>query len=148
MRYSQMLIPTLREAPSDAEVVSHKLMIRAGLIRQLARGIYDYLPLGLKVLRKIEQITREELNRAGCQEVLLPVIIPAELWQETGRWGFYGKELLRLKDRNERDFCFGPLKEGIFPDLAKGRIRSKRNFLKNFYQIIINLGMKSGPVLA
>ena len=135
MRYSQMLIPTLREAPSDAEVVSHKLMIRAGLIRQLARGIYDYLPLGLKVLRKIEQITREELNRAGCQEVLLPVIIPAELWQETGRWGFYGKELLRLKDRNERDFCFGPTQEEIITDLVRREIRSYKELPKNFYQI-------------
>ncbi|MBI5300129.1 MAG: proline--tRNA ligase [Deltaproteobacteria bacterium] len=135
MRYSQMLIPTLRDAPSDAEVVSHKLMLRAGMIRQLARGIYDYLPLGLRVLRKIEKIVREELDRAGCQEVLLPVIIPAELWQETGRWNFYGKELLRLKDRNERDFCFGPTQEEIITDLVRREIRSYRELPKNFYQI-------------
>src|SRR4029078_8295725 len=105
MRTSQLLLPTLREDPGKAETVSHRLMLRAGLIRKVAAGLYSYLPLGLRIIRKVEQIVREEMNRAGAQELLMPIASPAELWQETGRWNFYGKELLRFKDRHERDFC-------------------------------------------
>lgn len=135
MLYSQLLIPTLREAPADAEIVSHQLMVRAGMIRQVARGIYNYLPLGLRVIRKVEAIVREELNRAGCQEVLLPIVVPSELWKETGRWDQYGKELLRVKDRSDRDFCIGPTHEEVITDLVRREIRSYRDLPKNFYQI-------------
>ena len=106
MYYSKILIPTLKESPADAEVISHKLMVRAGMIRQVAAGIYSILPLGLRVLRKVEQIIREEMNQIGGQEVFLPSVQPAELWTESGRWNFYGKELLRFKDRNDREFCY------------------------------------------
>jgi len=112
MRFSKMFLPTLKEAPSDAEVISHKLMVRAGMIRKLAAGIYDLLPLGLMAQRKVD-IIREELNRAGAQEVFLPSIQPAELWQESGRWNLYGRELLRVKDRHDRDFCYGPTHEEL-----------------------------------
>src|SRR5918994_340514 len=105
MRLSQSFIPTMRQDPGEAEVVSHRLMLRAGLIRKVAAGIYTYLPLGLRVIRKVEQIIREEMNRGGAQELLMPIASPAELWQETGRWNFYGKELIRFKDRHEREFC-------------------------------------------
>src|SRR3989338_6180724 len=135
MRLSLVFIPTLKEVTSDVEVVSHKLMIRAGMIRQVARGIYDTLPLGLRVLRKIEQIVREEHDRAGCLEAQLPCLVPAELWRETGRWNQYGKELLRIKDRNDRDFCFGPTQEEVITDLVRREIRSYRELPKNFYQI-------------
>ena len=106
MYYSKLLIPTLKESPADAEVVSHKLMVRAGMIRQLAAGIYSILPLGLRVLKKVEAIIRQEMNQIGGQEVFLPSIQPAELWQESKRWDFYGKELLRIKDRHNREFCY------------------------------------------
>ena len=135
MRYSRTLIPTLKEDPSDAEVVSHKLMVRAGMIRQVARGIYDYLPLGLRVVRKVERIVREEMDRAGAQEILMPTICPAELWQETGRWEHYGKELLRIKDRNDRDFCFGPTHEEVITDIVRREVRSYRELPLNLYQI-------------
>src|SRR6266404_6233766 len=135
MRQTRLLIPTLREVPADAEVVSHKLMLRAGMIRQIARGIYDFLPLGVRVLRKVERIVREEMQRAGAQEVLLPTICPAELWQESGRWDRYGKELLRLKDRNDRDFCFGPTHEEVVTDLVRRDVRSYRELPLNLYQI-------------
>jgi prolyl-tRNA synthetase len=135
MRTSQILIPTLREDPGEAETVSHRLMLRAGLIRRVAAGIYTYLPLGLRVLRKVEQIIREEMNRAGAQEVLMPVASPAELWRETGRWEFYGKELLRFKDRHERDFCLGPTHEEVITDLFRREVRSYRQLPLNFYQI-------------
>ncbi len=135
MRVSQLLIPTLREDPGEAEVVSHRLMLRAGLIRKLAAGIYTYLPLGLRVIRKIEQIIREEMNRAGAQEVLMPVASPAELWRETGRWDFYGKELLRFKDRHEREFCLGPTHEEVITDLIRREVRSYRQLPLNCYQI-------------
>ncbi len=135
MRYRQSLIPTLREDPADAEVISHKLMVRAGMIRQLARGIYDLLPLGLRVVRKIEQIVREEMDRAGAQELLMPAICPAELWRESGRWEHYGRELLRMKDRYERDFCFGPTHEEIVTDIARREIRSYRELPQTLYQI-------------
>ncbi|MBI2092220.1 MAG: proline--tRNA ligase [Deltaproteobacteria bacterium] len=135
MKYSKSLIPTLREDPADAECVSHKLMLRAGLIRQVTRGSYDYLPLGLRVIRKVEKIVREEMDAAGCQEVLLPIVIPAELWQESGRWERYGKELLRVKDRSNRDFCIGPTHEEVITDLVRREIKSYRDLPKNLYQI-------------
>ena len=135
MKTSQYLIPTLREDPGEAETVSHRLMLRAGLIRKVAAGIYTYLPLGLRVIRKIETIIREEMNRAGAQELLMPVASPAELWKETGRWDYYGKELLRFKDRHERDFCLGPTHEEVITDLFRREVRSYRQLPLNFYQI-------------
>lgn len=135
MKTSQLLIPTLREDPGEAETVSHRLMLRAGLIRKVAAGIYTYLPLGLRVIRKIEQIIREEMNRAGAQELLMPIASPAELWRETGRWDYYGKELLRFKDRHERDFCLGPTHEEVITDLFRREVRSYRQLPLNFYQI-------------
>jgi len=135
MRYSQMLIPTLREAPADAEVISHQLMLRAGMIRKLAAGVYSYLPLGFRVIQKVSNIVREELNRAGAQELLLPIVMPRELWEETGRWPVYGKELLRFKDRNDRDFCFGPTHEEAITDLVRNNVKSYRQLPLNLYQI-------------
>lgn len=135
MRYRQTLIPTLRQDPAEAEVISHKLLLRAGMIRQVARGIYDFLPLGLKAVRKVETIVREEMNRAGAQEILMPAVCPAELWQESGRWEHYGKELLRIKDRHERDFCFGPTHEEVVTDIVRREIRSYRDLPLNLYQI-------------
>ncbi|HEY2386145.1 MAG TPA: proline--tRNA ligase [Candidatus Binatia bacterium] len=135
MRHTRMLIPTLREVPAEAEVVSHKLLLRAGMIRQVARGIYDFLPLGVRVLRKVERIIREEMQRAGAQEILMPAVCPAELWQESGRWERYGKELLRFKDRNDRDFCFGPTHEEVVTDLVRRDVRSYRELPLNLYQI-------------
>ncbi len=135
MRHSRMLIPTLREVPAEAEVVSHRLLLRAGMIRQVARGIYDLLPLGVRVLRKVERIIREEMARAGAQEILMPAVCPAELWQESGRWERYGKELLRIKDRNDRDFCFGPTHEEVVTDLVRREVRSYRDLPLNLYQI-------------
>ncbi|HEX5647268.1 MAG TPA: proline--tRNA ligase [Nitrospira sp.] len=135
MKTSQLLIPTLREDPGEAETVSHRLMLRAGLIRKTAAGIYTYLPLGLRIIRKIEQIIREEMNRAGAQELLMPIASPAELWKETGRWEYYGKELLRFKDRHERDFCLGPTHEEVITDLFRREVRSYRQLPLNFYQI-------------
>ncbi|TAJ25447.1 MAG: proline--tRNA ligase [Nitrospirae bacterium] len=135
MRTSQMLIPTLREEPGEAETVSHRLLLRAGMIRKVAAGIYTYLPLGLRVIRKVEAIIREEMNRAGAQELLMPIASPAELWRETGRWDFYGKELLRFKDRHERDFCLGPTHEEVITDLIRREVRSYRQLPLNCYQI-------------
>lgn len=135
MRFSEFFIPTLREEPSEAEVVSHKLMMRAGMIRKVAAGIYTYLPLGLRMIRKIENIVREEMNRAGAIELLMPAVCPAELWQESGRWELYGKELLRLKDRHNRDFCIGPTHEEVITDLVRKEIRSYKQLPINFYQI-------------
>jgi prolyl-tRNA synthetase len=134
-RLSTYLAPTLREDPADAEVVSHKLLVRAGMIRQVARGIYDLLPLGMRAVRRAEAIVREEMDRAGAQEILMPAVIPAELWQESGRWEKYGRELLRLKDRYDRDFCFGPTHEEVVTDLVRREIRSYRDLPKNLYQI-------------
>ena len=134
-RLSRLLAPTLREDPSDAEVASHRLMVRAGMIRQVARGIYDLLPLGLRAVRRVETIVREEMDRAGAQEILMPAVIPAELWRESGRWDQYGPELLRLRDRYERDFCFGPTHEEVVTDLVRREIRSYRELPKNLYQI-------------
>ncbi len=135
MKASQSFLATLKEAPSDAEVVSHKLMVRAGLIRKLSAGIYNYLPLGLKVIRKVENIVREEMNRAGAIELLMPMIQPAELWQETGRWEKMGPELLRIKDRHDRDFLIQPTSEEVVTDLARNEIKSYKQLPVNFYQI-------------
>ncbi|MBF0124433.1 MAG: proline--tRNA ligase [Magnetococcales bacterium] len=135
MRYSTTLIPTLRETPVEAKVISHQLMLRAGLVRQLGAGIYTWLPLGLRVLRRVEQIVRSEMDRAGAQELLMPAVQPAELWQESGRWGYYGKELLRIIDRHQRDFCFGPTHEEVITDLVRREVRSWRQLPANFYQI-------------
>lgn len=135
MRASQFFINTLKEAPADAEVVSHKLMARAGMIRKLAAGIYTYMPMGLRVIRKIETIIREEMNRAGAIELLMPIVQPAELWQETGRWDKMGAELLRVKDRHQRDFVIQPTSEEVITDIARGEIHSYRQLPKNFYHI-------------
>ena len=135
MKASQSFLATLKEAPSDAEVVSHKLMVRAGLIRKLSAGVYNYLPLGLKVIRKVENIIREEMNRAGAIELLMPMIQPAELWQETGRWEKMGPELLRIKDRHDRDFLIQPTSEEVITDLARNEIKSYKQLPVNFYQI-------------
>ena len=135
MRYSKLFLPTLREDPAEAEVISHRLMVRAGLIRKLASGIYSYLPLGLKVIRKVERIIREEMNRAGAQEILMPAVQPGELWQESGRWEQYGRELLRFKDRHDRDYCLGPTHEEVVTDLIRREIRSYRDLPVNLYQI-------------
>jgi len=135
MKASQSFLATLKEAPSDAEVVSHKLMVRAGLIRKLSAGIYNYLPLGLRSIRKVENIIREEMNRAGAIELLMPMIQPAELWQETGRWEKMGPELLRIKDRHDRDFLIQPTSEEVITDLARNEIKSYKQLPINFYQI-------------
>jgi len=135
MRASQYLISTLKESPSDAVVISHQLMLRAGMIRKLASGLYNWLPIGLKTLRKVEAVVREEMNAAGAQELLMPAVQPAELWEETGRWFQYGGELLRIKDRHNRDFCIGPTHEEVITDLARNEISSYRQLPMNFYQI-------------
>ncbi len=137
MRASRLLIPTLKETPADAEIVSHQLMLRAGMIRKVAAGIYDWLPLGLRVLRKVETIVREEMDRAGAQEMLMPAVQPAELWQESRRWDEYGPELLRFHDRHQREFCFGPTHEEVITALVRNEIRSYRQLPMNFYQIQI-----------
>ncbi|MFA9461111.1 proline--tRNA ligase [Thiohalorhabdus methylotrophus] len=135
MRLSQYLLPTLRETPADAEIISHQLMLRAGMIRRLAAGLYSWLPLGLRVVQRVEQIVREEMNAAGAQEVLMPVVQPAELWEESGRWDNFGPELLRIKDRHERDFALGPTHEEVITDLIRGEVRSYRQLPLNLYQI-------------
>ena len=135
MKLSQLLTSTLREAPADAEIVSHKLMLRAGMIRQLAAGIYTWLPLGFRVLKKVETIIREEMNSVGAQEILMPAVQPAELWRESKRWEHYGPELLRINDRHEREFCFGPTHEEVITDLVRREIRSYKQLPINFYQI-------------
>ena len=135
MRTSRILLATEREDPSDAEIVSHRLMIRAGMVRRLAAGLYTWLPLGLRVLRKIENIVREEMDRSGAQEVLMPAVQPAELWIESGRWDHFGPELLRLRDRHERDFCVGPTHEEVITDIVRREVRSYRQLPLNLYQI-------------
>jgi prolyl-tRNA synthetase len=135
MRLSKYHLPTLKEAPKDAELASHACLIRGGYIRQLAAGIYDFLPLGVKVLHKVQRIIREELNRAGCLEVFLPSIQPSELWRESGRWDYYGPELLRMKDRHGREFCYGPTHEEVITDLVRRDVRSYRDLPVNLYQI-------------
>jgi len=135
VKMTQLVAPTLREDPSEAEIVSHKLLLRGGFIRRLAAGIYTFLPLGLRVLHKVTNIVREEMNRAGAQEVFMPALQPAELWQETGRWNVYGKELFRIKDRHDREFCLGPTHEEVITDLARNSIKSYRQLPINLYQI-------------
>ncbi|MBZ0252126.1 MAG: proline--tRNA ligase, partial [Candidatus Methylomirabilis sp.] len=135
MRQSRLFIPTLREDPAEAEVVSHRLMMRAGMIRKLAAGIYNYLPVGLRVVRKVERIVREEMNRAGAQEIEMPVVQPAELWEESGRWEKYGKELLRVKDRHDRAFCLGPTHEEVVTHIVRSEVRSYRQLPVTLYQI-------------
>ena len=135
MRVSQFFISTLREAPADAEIVSHQLMLRAGIIRRLAGGIYTWMPLGLRIVRKVEAIVREEMDRAGAIELSMPVVQPAELWQESGRWEKYGPELLRFKDRHQRDFLMQPTSEEVITDLARSELRSYRQLPLHFYQI-------------
>ncbi|MFI3272699.1 MAG: proline--tRNA ligase [Pseudomonadota bacterium] len=135
MRFSRMYIPTLKDAPADAEVISHKLLVRAGMIRKLTSGIYAFMPLGLRALNKVANIVRAEMNSAGAQELLLPMVQPADLWKETGRWEFYGKELLRFLDRHSRDYCLGPTHEEVITDLVRGEVRSYRQLPINLYQI-------------
>jgi prolyl-tRNA synthetase len=135
MRYSKYFIPTYKEIPAEAEVISHQLMLRAGLIRKLTSGIYTYLPAGLRCIKKVENIIRDEMNRAGAIEILMPAFQPAELWQESGRWDYYGRELLRFKDRHNRDACIGPTHEEIITDLARKEIQSYKQMPVNFYQI-------------
>ena len=135
MRTSQFPLQTLKEVPADAQIASHQLMMRAGLIRKLAAGLYTWMPLGLRVLRKVEAIVRDEMNKAGALEVLMPAVQPAELWEESGRWQKYGAELLRLQDRHGRDFCFGPTHEEIITDLARNELSSYKQLPINFYQI-------------
>jgi len=135
MRVSQFFISTLKEAPNEAELVSHQLMLRAGLIRRLGSGLYNWMPLGLRVLRKVENIVREEMDKAGALELLMPAVTPAELWQETGRWEVFGPQMLKIKDRHDRDFCFGPTHEEVITDIARREIKSYKQLPLNFYQI-------------
>ena len=135
MKMSNMLMLTLREVPAEAEIESHKLMLRSGMMRKMASGVYNYMPLGLKVLKNIEDIIREEMNAAGAQEFLASALLPAELWQESGRWDVYGDEMFRLKDRNNREFCLGPTHEEVFTDIARNEIKSYKQLPVNLYQI-------------
>ena len=135
MRFSEFGLTTLKEVPAEAEIVSHKLMLRAGLIRRLASGLFSWMPIGLRVLRKVEAVVREEMDRAGALELLMPAVQPAELWEQTGRWQQYGPLLLRMKDRHERDYCFGPTHEEVITDIASRELRSYKQLPVNFYQI-------------
>src|SRR5690606_646889 len=135
MRASQFFIATQKEAPNEAELVSHKLMLRAELNKRLGSGHYSWMPLGLRVLRKIEAVVREEMNKAGALEVLMPAVQPKELWEETGRWAVFGPQMLKIKDRHERDFCFGPTHEEVITDIVRKEIRSYKQLPLNFYQI-------------
>jgi prolyl-tRNA synthetase len=135
MLYSKLGLTTIKENPAEAEIVSHQLMLRAGLIRKLSSGLYTWLPIGLRVLRKVETIVREEMNKAGAQEILMPAVQPSELWKESGRWDEYGSLLLRMQDRHERDYCFGPTHEEVVTDIARKELRSHKQLPVNFYQI-------------
>ncbi len=135
MRLSRYPINTIKQTPAEADIVSHQLMLRAGLIRRLGTGLYTWLPMGLRTLKKAEAIVREEMNRAGAFELVMPVIHPAELWQESGRWQKYGADLLRLKDRHQRDYCVAPTHEEVITDIARREIKSYRQLPVNFYQI-------------
>src|SRR4249919_3136712 len=135
MRVSKFYLSTLKEAPAEADIVSQQLMLRSGMIKKLGAGIYTWMPLGLITLRKVEAVVREEMNRAGAVELLMPAVQPAELWQETGRWDVFGPQMLKIKDRHERDFCFGPTHEEVITDIARREIRSYRQLPVNFYQI-------------
>ena len=135
MKAKNLFFPTLREDPSEAEVISHKLMIKSGLIRKVASGVYNWLPLGVKILRKVENIVREEMNSFGGQEVLMPMVQPGELWKETERWQKYGKELLVFQDRHEREFCLGPTHEEVITDLLRREVKSHKQLPVTLYQI-------------
>ena len=135
MKSRDLLIPPIKEAPNDAQIISHQLMIRAGLVSKLASGLYSYLPIGVRVIQKVEKIIREEMNKSLAQELLMPVAQPAELWQESGRWEEYGPELLRFQDRHKRDFCLGPTHEEVITNIAKQYLRSYKQLPINFYQI-------------
>ena len=135
MRFSKYYIKTLKETPKEAEVISHILMMRAGMIKKLASGVYSYLPLGYKALKKVENIVREEMDRAGAQEIFMPVLQPAELWQESGRWSVMGPEMVRLKDRHQRDFVLGPTHEEVVTDIIRNDISSYKSLPINLYQI-------------
>src|SRR5690606_20123378 len=135
MRMSNMYMPTLREVPTEAEIPSHQLLLRAGMIRKLVSGVYSYLPLGYRVIRKIEDIVREEMDNIGCQELLMSAIQPRELWEESGRWSDFGPEMFRLKDRHEREFCVGPTHEEYFTDLIKHEVNSYKQLPLYLYQI-------------
>ncbi len=137
MRVSQFFLSTTKEAPAEAELISHQMMLRAGLIKRLGSGLYTWMPLGLRVLRRVEAVVREEMNRAGAIELLMPAVQPAELWQETGRWALFGPQMLKIKDRHQRDFCFGPTHEEVITDLARREIKSYRQLPLNFYQILM-----------
>ena len=135
MRLSKAFMKTYKEAPKEAEVISHKLMLRASMIKRLASGVYSYLPLGNRVLRKVENIVREEMDKSGAQEVHLPVLQPADLWKESGRWLAYGPELMRFKDRHDREFALGPTHEEVITDITRNEINSYKNLPMNLYQI-------------
>lgn len=148
MKYSQSFFPTLRDDPADAEVVSHKLLLRAGYIRRVTSGVYDFLPLGLRVMRRIEAVVREEMNAAGAQELLMPMVQPAELWQSSGRWEKYGPELLRFTDRHEHESCLGPTHEEVICDLVARELRSYKQLPMNLYQIQAKFRDEIRPRLA
>ena len=135
MYLSRLPLTTFKEMPADAEIVSHQLMLRAGFIRRLASGLYNWLPLGMRVLHRVQTIVREEMDRAGAFELVMPSVQPAELWRESGRWDAYGPELLRMKDRHERDFCLGPTHEEVITDIARHELMSHRQLPVNYYQI-------------
>ena len=135
MKASKFYISTFKEAPADAELVSHQLMIRARLIKKLGSGLYTWMPMGLRVLKKIENIIREEMNQAGAIEILMPAIQPAELWKETGRWDLFGPQMLKISDRHDRSFCFGPTHEEVITDVVRNELNSYKQLPMNFYQI-------------
>ncbi len=135
MRYTQMLLPTTKETPSEAEVISHQLLVRGGFIRKLTSGMYTFLPLGFLALQRVTAIVREEMNRAGAQEILMPMVQPGDLWEESGRWKKYGPELLRFRDRHDRDYCLGPTHEEVVTDIARRELQSYRQLPVNLYQI-------------
>jgi prolyl-tRNA synthetase len=147
MRLSRYFLPVLRETPSEAQIVSHRLMLRAGLIRQEAAGIYAWLPLGFRVLRKIEQIVREEMDRAGAVEILMPTLQPADLWRETGRYDAYGPEMLRIQDRHERELIYGPTNEDMVTEIFRSYVRSYKSLPLNLYHILWKLLDEMGPSL-
>jgi prolyl-tRNA synthetase len=135
MRASQFFIATQKEAPQEAELASHRLMLRAGFIKRLGSGLYTWMPLGLRVLRKVEAVVRDEMNKAGALELLMPAVQPKELWEETGRWAVFGPQMLKIEDRHEREFCFGPTHEEVITDIARREIKSYKQLPLNFYQV-------------
>jgi len=148
MRASRYLIATQKETPADAEIISHRLMLRAGLIRKLAAGLYTWLPMGLRTLRKVERIVREEMDRSGAQELLMPAVQPAELWRESGRWDEYGGELLRMNDRHGREFCFGPTHEEVITDLISNELKSYKQLPPTSFRFRQSSVTSAAPVLA